>query len=243
MLKIVVVEDEYIIRNGLCQFIPKLKESFRIVGSAENGYEGIQIIHKTKPDVVICDIRMKTLSGLDMIRQLRDMNAACKFIILSGYSDFTYAQKAISLGVYGYLLKPIISDELLEILIKVENDMEVPLQQDTETEEYSSLIHAAMKEIKNNYQSDISLTSTAEKLGVTKEYLSTRFMKETGNNFIEYLRNFRIQKACELIRDTDKKMYEIAFQVGYDNSQYFSNVFKTVMGMSPKSYMREHKKE
>jgi len=54
-----------------------------------------------------------------------------------------------------------------------------------------------------------------------------------------YLRNYRIQKACELLRNTDKKMYEIAFMVGYDNPQYFSSVFKNVMGISPKSYLRE----
>ncbi len=244
MLKIVIVEDEYIIRSGLCNLIPRLKESFQVVGNAENGYEGVQLISRIKPDVVICDIRMKVMDGLEMIRQLRDMKIDCKYIILSGYSDFAYAQKAISLGVYGYLLKPVNSGELLEILIKAEGDFELILQEsDTEQENYSSLISSAIREIRDHYQSDISLSGIAELLGVTNAYLSVRFLKETGDNFTEYLRNYRMEKACELIQNTDKKMYEIALQVGYDNPQYFSSVFKSVMGMSPKSYMRECKKE
>lgn len=243
-MKIVVVEDEYTIRSGLCNLIPRLKDSFRVVGSAENGYEGVQLINRTKPDVVICDIRMKVLDGLGMIRQLRDKKIDCKFIILSGYSDFAYAQKAISLGVYSYLLKPVNSGELMKILTSVEGVSEEAPQESGETEEkYSLLISSVIKEIKEHYQSDVSLSSVAERLGVTNAYLSVRFLKETGDNFTEYLRNYRMKKACELIRNTDKKMYEIAFQVGYDNPQYFSSVFKSVMGMSPKSYMREYKKE
>lgn len=243
-MKIVVVEDEYMIRSGLCNLIPKLKDSFRVVGSAENGYEGVQLAIRTKPDVIICDIRMKVLDGLEMIRQLRDRKMDCKFIILSGYSDFAYAQKAITLGVYSYLLKPVNSGELMEILIGAEGDTEGNLQESSAAEEnYSSLIASAIKEIREHYQSDISLSSVAELLGVTSAYLSVRFLKETGDNFTEYLRNYRMKKACELIQNTDKKMYEIAFQVGYDNPQYFSSVFKSVMGMSPKSYMREYKKE
>lgn len=243
-MNIVVVEDEYMIRSGLCNLIPKLKDSFRVIGSAENGYEGVQLISRTKPDVVICDIRMKVLDGLGMIRQLRDKKIDCKFIILSGYSDFAYAQKAISLGVYSYLLKPVNSAELMKTLTSAEECYADVSQESEPTEnDYSSLVSSAIENIKEHYQSDISLSGIAELLGVTNAYLSVRFLKETGDNFTEYLRNYRIKRACDLIQNTDKKMYEIAFQVGYDNPQYFSSVFKSVMGMSPKSYMREYKKE
>lgn len=244
MLNIVIVEDEFIIRNGLCQLIPKLGKNFHVIGSAEDGYEGMQMIRKFRPDLAICDIQMKKTNGLDMIKQLHETKVECNYIILSGYSEFSYAQTAISLGVLGYLLKPVIPSELLELLTKAENEL-YPVQNpslsciDGTNPEYSGLILSAIDKVEKNYQCQITLTSTAKELGVTAEYLSSRFTKETGENFMLYLKKYRIQKACELLANTDKKMYEIAFLVGYDNAQYFSNVFKSVMGISPKSYMRE----
>lgn len=243
MLKIVVVEDEYTIRNGLCQLIPRLKKSFCIVGSAENGYEGMQLIRRLNPDVAICDIRMKKTNGLDMIEELRSTNTKCRFIILSGYSEFTYAQTAIHLGVYGYLLKPVIPEELTELLCRAEEELEGKKTDAEKQEKYSRLVSAAVEIIKTKYQKDVSLSGTADELGVTAEYLSARFAKETGETFMVFLRNYRIGKACDLLLNTNKKMYEVAFLVGYDNPQYFSNVFKSVMGISPKSYMRKKKEE
>lgn len=246
MLNIVVIEDEFTIRNGLCHLIPKLDENYRVVGSAEDGYEGLQLIKRQKPDIAICDIQMKKLTGLEMIRQLNDADINCKYIILSGYSEFVYAQTAISLRVMGYLLKPIIPAELAELLARAEAELSgqnsehiTPIVSD-EPQGYSSLILSAIEKISTGYQKEITLSTTARSLGVTPEYLSSRFTLETGENFMIYLRNYRIQKACELLQNTDKKMYEIAFMVGYDNPQYFSSVFKSVMGISPKSYMRDH---
>lgn len=242
MLRIVVVEDEYTIRNGLCQLIPRLSSSFQVIGNAANGYDGMQLIRQLQPDIAICDIRMKKTDGLDMIRQLREAKIPCEYIILSGYSEFQYAQKAIQLGVYGYLLKPVVPSELSELLAKAEKELTGDKSSGAETKDsgYSELIRAAVEKIHSSYQSSLSLVSVARELGVTPEYLSSRFTKETGDNFMVYLRNYRIEKACGLLATTNKKMYEIAFLVGYDNPQYFSNVFKSVTGMSPKSWMRKH---
>ncbi|NCB94146.1 MAG: response regulator [Clostridia bacterium] len=237
MLNIVIVEDEYTIRNGLCHLIPKLSPDFRVIGSAENGYEGMQLIKKLSPDIAICDIQMKKETGLEMIKQLNDAHVPCKYIIVSGYSEFEYAKTAISLGVIGYLLKPVITSELMDLLSKLDvKDHSAAVSKPVIDKSYSPLIQAAVQKIASEYQKDISLGNTAKELGVSSEYLSSRFTKETGENFMLYLRNYRIHKACELLATTDKKMYEVAFMVGYDNPQYFSNVFKSVMGISPKSY-------
>ena len=242
MLNIVVVEDEFMLRNGLCQLIPRWDPEFHIVVSAENGYDGMNLIRKLQPDVAICDIRMKKTNGLDMIQQLSETQTTCKFIILSGYSEFAYAQTAIRLGVIGYLLKPIIPDELLSLLEEINSSVSKSdigaLPVESEAYQYSELIFSAVQKIERHYQNDISLISTAEELGVSSSYLSSRFTAETGENFMLYLKKYRIKKACELLESTDKKMYEIAFLVGYDNPQYFSNVFKSVMGITPKAYLR-----
>ena len=123
-MKIVVVEDEYRIRQGLCQLIPKLSPEFQLAGSAENGYEGMYLIKELQPDVAVCDVEMKVMNGLSMIRQLKDLNISCAYLILSGYSEFEYAREAISLGVAGYLLKSVIPGELKEALLKIREKLE-----------------------------------------------------------------------------------------------------------------------
>ena len=243
-MRIVVIEDEYRIRQGLCQLIPKLSPDFQLAGSAENGYDGMYLIKEVQPDVAVCDVEMKVMNGLSMIRQLRDLGVSCAYLILSGYSEFEYAREAISLGVAGYLLKPVIPGELKEALQKIQAKLKDPAGTDEErlSSRYSYLVESAMEEIRERYQTGISLNEAAASLGISPEYLSTVFARETGENFVSYLRKYRIEKACELIRGTNKKMYEIAFLTGFENPQYFSSVFKNVTGMTPKSYMMKYRK-
>ena len=245
MLNIVVVEDEYTIRTGLCRLISKLSDDYHVIGSAENGYDGMLLIKQCQPDLAICDIKMGKHGGLEMIEQLRDLNIKCHFVILSGYSEFPYAQKAIQLGVEDYLLKPVMVDHLRELLHRMEalvskengnhpgTDSQYP-----EKNPYSQLVKNAVHKIQKEYFTKLSLSDIASEFGVTSEYLSALFAKETGMNFVTYLKKFRITKAQELLLQTDKKIYEIAFAVGYDDPAYFYRVFKEATGVSPKTYLR-----
>lgn len=240
-MNIVVIEDEYRIRHGLCQLIPKLDPDFHVVGSAENGYDGMYLIKEKLPDVVICDVEMKVMNGLNMIKQLNDLNISCVYLILSGYSEFEYARTAIDLGVKRYLLKPIMPEDLKKNLLAIKTDLDEQLVEKRKQEQeihYSYLVQSVIDKIHENYKFDLSLKEIADSLEVSQEYLSTLFTKETKENYSSFLRRVRMEKACELIQTTDKKMYEIAFLVGFDNPQYFNNVFKSVYGMTPKAYMK-----
>ncbi len=246
MIKIVIVEDEFTIRNGLCQLIPRLSKEFQVIGSAENGYDGMKLIRQYQPDLAICDIRMANYSGLEMIESLRELNINCYFIILSGYSEFAYAQKAIKLGVHDYLLKPVMPEELKKLLMDINQRVNTPQQiysdkQANSVVLYSPLISRAITSVKDRYSEKISLTTLARESGVTPEYLSSQFTKETGENFSIFLKKVKIDVACKLLLNTNKKIYEIAFSVGYDDPQYFCRVFKSITGVSPKSYLRQKK--
>lgn len=107
-MKFVIVEDEIRIREGILRLLPKLDKENEIVGEAENGLEGLEIIRKEKPDVIITDIRMPLMDGLDMLEKLHEEGCDAKAIVLSAYSEFEYARQAIRLGVTEYLLKPIV---------------------------------------------------------------------------------------------------------------------------------------
>ena len=124
MYKLLIVEDEYFSREVIKHLIDWEKYSVEIVDTAENGKIGLQKILCLKPDIVLTDIRMKLVSGLEMIEEANKHNVKCKFIIMSGYKKFEYAQKAVDEDVIAYLLKPVRQENLTEAIIKVTKMLE-----------------------------------------------------------------------------------------------------------------------
>ena len=114
MYKIIVVEDDRIIRRGICQTIPWRENRIEVVGEASDGEMALELIAQHQPHLVISDINMPFLNGLDMARQLKEISSQTKFIFLTGYEDFSYAQQAVQLKAFDYLLKPVDSELLLE---------------------------------------------------------------------------------------------------------------------------------
>lgn len=123
MLKVLIVDDEPIIREGLKTIINWEQYGFYICGEAANGREGLMKTRELKPDLAIVDIKMPGISGLQMIEELQKTGTECKFIILTGYSDFEFAQKAIKFGVEAYILKPIDRKELVNELVNMHGEI------------------------------------------------------------------------------------------------------------------------
>ncbi len=116
MLKVLLVDDEPNIRAGIKMIIPWEELGFEICGESENGEDGLKKIGELSPDLVLADVRMPGMTGIQLIEAAKKSGYTCRFMIVSGYSDFTYAKEAISLGVEGFILKPIDEDELTETL-------------------------------------------------------------------------------------------------------------------------------
>lgn len=125
MNKVLLVDDERFVRQGLLNLIDWEKCGFQVCAEADNGKGALQQIEQTNPDLVITDIRMPVLDGIELIRQtVEERNLDTKFIILSGYNDFKYAQKAVRYGVYDFILKPIEKEELEETLIQLSTSIQ-----------------------------------------------------------------------------------------------------------------------
>lgn len=118
-MKIVIVEDESAIREGLKEMING-NTSHIVIGTCKNGLEGIDFIQENQPDLVITDIRMNQMGGLEMLAKLKELGVEPYSIVISGYSEFEYARNALRLGVEEYLLKPVSIDALQELLEKIE---------------------------------------------------------------------------------------------------------------------------
>ena len=122
-MRILIVEDEIKIRRGLASLISKHTEHI-VVGEAKNGLEGFEMAERFQPDLVITDVRMPVMDGLEMIRRMREKKMPQLFLILSGYSEFEYARKAIKYGCEDYLLKPLAPEDITETLRRIEEKLE-----------------------------------------------------------------------------------------------------------------------
>lgn len=257
MIRVVVVEDEILVKKGLILTTDWQKYGCEVVGEASNGMEGIREISRIRPDIVITDVRMPGLDGIRMIEQVKSNGIKPEFVIISGYSEFEYARQAVKLGVRDYLIKPIDDDDLDTALKntcqavhdkkridKIENkmndmsDSRIMLFKEylLDGKKDNDYVALAVKHISLNYQKDISVKSVADSLFISESYLSRLFKNEVGQTFGDYLTYYRIKKACALLKRPKEKIYEVANQVGYKDQRYFSIIFKKLVGVTPKEF-------
>lgn len=377
IMDVLIIDDEHLIREGLATNIDWASLGFNSVSTAEDGMEALALIDLAPPDLILTDVRMPFMTGLEFSERVRQVIPDVCIIIISGHEEFSYAQAALRLAVFDYILKPINLKELTTVVLrakafieekrllrenvyyeqisnkpikgsgntffqqaileespdamsdcdirsfdecllngsrkdvmaefsriqstfqKKESCSKIILQLvcsnlffackhaleeqggtleaifDHPVETFRSVISQpsivdmfgqlspliitmldyrdalinnqffqdaenAKKYIRQNYRDiNLSLNMVASHVNMSPCYFSVMFKKETGQNFINYLTNIRIEKAKELLRSTNLKSYEIAYQVGYDNPTYFSTVFKKLTGMTPLDYKKD----
>ena len=234
--KLLIVDDERIIREGLLSF--KWQElGFSASYAASDGEEAIKFLEKEKVDVVLTDIKMPVVDGLKLCEYIREKYPECEIVILTGYKDFDYAKKAISSGVFEYLLKPVDIDEINRVFTSLKAILDKRKIQETEiSKKYSLAVKNAIIYMEEHYYEKITLYILAQNVFLSPGYLSSLFTKETGQTVMEYLSNIRIRHAKVLLKKLDLKIYQIAEKVGYSNTKYFTDIFKRVTGFTPIQY-------
>lgn len=254
MYKVVIVDDEPIIVEGLKKTIPWEKWECEVVGTAEDGCEGVEVIAESKPDIVISDISMPEMDGLAMIAALKSEYPEMEVSILTGFRDFDYAQKAIRLGVTRFLLKPSKLEEIEEAILAMVSNIEEKRKKKQDMETYAEIVaeedgeepeesvagsfvvNNAIKYIEENYMIKIKLSDVAEHVYVSQWHLSKLLNRYTGQSFSDVLNNIRIEKAKELLKDPSLRIGDIADMVGFLDMAHFSRVFKKQAGISANEY-------
>lgn len=254
MYKVIVAEDEDIIRKGLVYSVPWADMDCSVVGEARNGVEGVELIKRLEPDIVMADINMPVMDGLGMIRETyEDYNYSA--IILSGYSNFEYARTAIRYGVTGYLLKPLKKEDLVEAVKDAKEKCLLRrtwLNRKQEQEQWKNIQLVPKEEISReddavvrdmlafiaeHYREKMVLQDVVDALNYSETFLNKKFKKQTGTTFIEYLNRYRIQKALELLKDGKTAVQDVSWMCGIGDYKYFNMVFKKYIGCSPKEYV------
>lgn len=196
------------------------------------------MLDKYQPELLITDIRMPKISGLDLCRHIFEKKYPTKVMILSGYGEFEYAKQAIQYGVSEYLLKPILKDEFEEILEKMLERHFATQKERQEKEKTGDVIFEVENYIKENIESDLSLELLASVVHLNPSYLSRYFKESTGENLSNYVTRCKMEKAAWLLDNTEQKINEIMLQLGYQKSQHFAKIFREQYGVSPKEYKK-----
>lgn len=140
MYRLLIVDDEEVEREGMAQFIPWSDYGIELVGTAWNGVEGFEKIRELRPDIVLTDIKMPVMNGIELIRKTRQDFPEIKFIVLSGYGEYEYTSQAMEEGVRHYILKPCDEEKIVEVLEKVKHIIEENREQKKQTAQYDSAI-------------------------------------------------------------------------------------------------------
>jgi len=360
MYKVFFVDDEASMRAGIRESIEWSDSGFTLAGEAPDGEMALSLMQEIMPDILITDVRMPFMDGIELSRQAKKIMPWIKIIILSGHDEFEYAKQAITIGVEDYLLKPVTSAKLMETLTEVANRIDkerksnienliasmqdigvsgkmslkninklpiidklryatqadVPkfvedyldsfdsnarssfifiyyifmdillssskiieefggdakevlseffdaghmLQEGEDIEKvrnllksvlervvefrdaatgskYSDIIVKAREYIINNFSDkDISLHKVAKEVSISPNHFSTVFSRETGETFIGFITGVRIEHAKTLLKTTQMRTSDVGYEVGYNDTQYFSYVFKKHTGMTPKEF-------
>lgn len=212
-----------------------------MIGETNDGVTTLEEVEKKKPDVLFSDIRMPGYTGLELLEHIQEKKLDVKVVFVSGYAEFTYAQKALSLGAVDYLLKPIKPDMMTTVLKKLEVKLAGKVQEEVieQKEEKVPVIEQIITEIQEHYTENITLTELAKKYGISVGYLSSLIKENVGLSYSDYVTARRIQKAKELLEDERLSMEQIAEQTGFRDHFYFIKVFKKHTGITPGKY-RKH---
>jgi len=241
-LKVMLVDDEITILEGFKWLFDWEKHGCIVICEAEDGVMAINYAKIYEPDIIIMDINIPIISGLDAIRIIQDMNPNISFIIMSGYDEFEYCREALRLRITDYMLKPVNYSELgivvnrlkMELLHEKMNINEKLLKEGVI--ENNNLIFQMTAFIQERLAEEINLQKLSEEFHLNPGYISKVFKNKTGINYHAYLTKLRINKAEVLLNTTDKNITEIAAAVGFKDYRVFTKVFKKHTGKTPSQY-------
>ncbi len=243
MLKVLIVDDEALVRRGIVLGVDWAALGCVVVGEAANGEEGIAAVERFSPNLIITDVRMPKMDGIEMMNRLREKGCRAHVIVLTAYSDFSYARSALQFGADDYLLKPFRDQELTAAIDRIHRKERERISLTPQAalplvkRDKSKYVLQALEYIAVHYaDQDISITSIAAHLGVSEGHLSHVFKKETSYSVISYLTQYRMHTAMKLLQDCRYKVYEVAELVGYRDVAYFGSTFKKLVGVSPSEY-------
>lgn len=252
-MTILIVDDQPDVVNAEKEGVDWNRIGVETILTAYSVPDAERLLLDKKVDVLLCDIEMPPRSGLELLNMIRERKMETRCIFLSAHAEFIYAQEAIRLGGFDYILQPAPYSEIEAAVIRAIEDIKEkkPEVHETKTSQTmngdsytgsSSPVASAIDYIRRNLDRDISRSEIAEAIYLNPEYLSRLFKKETGIALNEFIVREKIEQAKSMLKGTNIPVSLIALKMGYTNFSYFSQVFKRHTGLSPLEYRQQNEK-
>ena len=260
MYNILIVDDEPDERNVIRFLLEKFNIPCKIY-DAPNGRDALEILGEIPINILITDVKMPYISGIELSKRARLFYPDIYIIFFSGHDNFDFIKSALSVQAVDYLLKPINPEEFEKLMIIVVQRINDGLEHNKtinqiEVEASESVLQApelsdnhcvsgklavlkVKKYIDENYHEDLSLQRLSELVYLSPRYLSSLFTKEIGSGINKYIRTVRMEKARELLINTNKKVNSVCREVGYSKISYFCQCFQEEYGATPGKYRQQ----
>ncbi len=249
MYKILVVDDDAALRFVYRKMNVWKEQGFEIAKEASNGRDALENLKNEKFDVVITDIRMPILDGIEMLRKMRERGITIYTILLSSYNEFEYARQAMILGASDFVVKPVKKEELVEALKRAREYLDTSKEEEQLLEQIKNTFLKRGIDYQNNsffreiceyvlehIKENVTMEMVAEHMGYNKDYFGKTCRQKTGYNFKTLMNGIKMEYAKILLKKTSDKTYEISEKLGYAAPDYFTKVFKEETGMTPSMY-------
>lgn len=265
MFGLMIAEDELIERQVLKKTLLKKFGDQCVIWEAQNGKEALEVFSREDVPIVILDIGMPGINGIQAAEIMRRKSPECCIIFLTAYDRFDYAKKAISIGAMEYLLKPYSSKEVIGVVEEalrlagehrkwqqgkldrsevvernlrhfLEEEKRAPVTEEGNLTRLSVMASMVEEYMRNHYMQEISMHDAAAAVNYSEPYFCRMFKQQFGQNFTSYLAEYRINEAKKLLAQPNVNVKDVGARVGYGDSNYFTKVFRRFTGVNPSDY-------
>lgn len=242
MFHILIAEDEKTERMVLAKTLKDSLGEELVLHEADNGKRAVDSFRQQPISLAILDIEMPVMNGIEAAKIIFSEAPSTAIIFLTAYDSFDYAKQAIKVRARDYILKPY-SDE--ELLSAVDDALHTPYKSvkanltgtdDVSPDQYQAVTMQMLNYLYTHYQDEISMQDAAYALNYSEPYFCKLFKQQTGQSFMSYLSEYRIDKAKELLAQPTVNIKDIGRKVGYPDANYFAKVFRRITGQSPSEY-------
>ena len=233
MYRTLIIDDERSVHQAIRMLVDWEGRGLSEPESAGNGLEALEKMATLRPDIVFVDMNMPLMDGVDFLSRATSEYPETRFIVVSGYDSFSFAQAAIRFNAVDYLLKPIDADELDRALSRA---LSMLPERPEETRTPEALAEEIKRFIDESYRTTINLDTLARRFHFSREYIGRVFRARYGCAVYEYIQRLRMEKARELLSNPRLSLQTIAEYLGYSNANYFSKAFRRHYQISPTEY-------
>lgn len=267
MYKLLIAEDVKTVRETLVRSIPWLELGVSVVGAVRNGEEALLRIEEEQPDLLLTDIGMPKMNGLDLIAIAQTRKPDIRCIILSGLYEFEHARQAIKLKVMDYVLKPIDPGEIAKVVARSIRTLSKEREERRELDiagraskeklpllsemllpgelsgnlKKKKLVEQAVQYAKEQYtRRELSLSEVAAAVGLSEKYMNLLVKDVTGLTLNQLIIGLRMEEAARLLKNPLHRIYEICERIGYTDQDHFRESFKKQYGVTPTEYRNQY---